>query len=197
MHTEHRIHVLMHTGTLLQDMPFTLPYAACFFNHNPNTLIVACYDGIYLVEVIAQSVQPFSDTPQDVYYQPHAVSVSDQDDVVVVGTNWNTPNSVCGYDVASRTRKWIHNTAHQVGAVCTQQAQAQVLVSVAYYPTLLLDLNTGTQIAEMHNEGVILGLSVIEGVCVCVFHTITNSLSHRPTHLRVPRHATAPPLQER
>jgi WD40 repeat protein len=156
------LHVLMHTGTLLHDMPFKNPTAACFFNHNPNTLIVACQDGVYHVDVITQTTLPFSNTPQGEWYCPHAVSVDDKDDVVVVG-NWKSPKNVCGYDTASRSRKWIQNTASYVGAVCTHHAQ--VLVSVYGNPTLVLDLNTGTQIAEMHKaEGHIYGLGVIEGV---------------------------------
>ena len=107
----------MHTGTLLHDMPFKDPHAAVFFNHCPNTLIVACMDGIFLVDVITQSVQPFSDTPQGAWYNPHAASVGGNDNVVVVGNN-NAPFSVCGYDPASRKRLWILNTADDVGAVC-------------------------------------------------------------------------------
>ncbi len=73
-----------------------------------------------------------------------------------------TSHPVCGYDIASRARKWVLNTAGSVGAVCTHHAQ--VLVSVACNPTLLLDLNTGTQIAEMRKaEGDIFGMCVIEG----------------------------------
>ncbi len=192
MHTDIHtyIHVLMHTGTLLLDMPFKNPHAACFFNHNPNALTVACYDGIFLVDVIKQSVQSFSDTPHGAYYNPHAVSVADKDDVVVVGS-YDTLSSVCGYDTASRARKWILNTADSVGAVCTHHAQ--VLVSVACNPTLVLDLYSGTQIAEMRKaEGRIYGLGVIEGVYSILFSPYH---SLRPPHFCVPRHAPAASLQ--
>ncbi len=181
----------MHTGTLLHDMAFSLPYVARFFNLNPNTMIVACRDGVYLVDVITQTTLPFSDTPQGVGYYPHSVSHSDNDDVVVVGNYRNYPHSVCGYDTASRTRMWIINTASYVGAVCTHHAQ--VLVSVCGSPTLVLDLNNGTKIAEMNKaEGYILGLGVIECVCSIFFLTLTSS---RPPHLRLPRHAAAPAQQ--
>ena len=154
--------VMMHTGTLLHDMPFKFPSAAIFFNHSPNFLIVAFYDGIVLVDVSTRSIQPFSDTPKNAYYQPHAISLAEEGDVVVVGCH--STLSVCAYDIASRKRKWIYNTANSVGAVCVHHAQ--LLVSVAYNPTLVLDLITGTQIAEMHNaDGWIYGLGVIGGLC--------------------------------
>jgi hypothetical protein len=153
----------MHTGTLLHDIPFKNPDLARFFNHISTTMILACIDGVYLVDGITQTTLPFSNTPRGAGYYPHSVSVSDNDDVVVV-SNYGTPYSVCGYDTASRARKWIYYTAHRVGAVCTHHAQ--VLVSVFGNPTLVLDLNTGTQIAEMNEaDGWIFGLGVIEGVC--------------------------------
>ena len=157
---------MMHTGTLLHDMPFKNPSVVVFFHHDPNTLIVACRDGIFLVDVITQSVQPFSDTPKGALYWPHAASVGDSDNVVVIG-NPHTPYSVCAYDMASRKRLWIFNAADSVGAVCVHHAQ--VLVSVFGNPTLVLDLNTGTQIAESQKaDGYIFGLGVIEGVCIFV-----------------------------
>ncbi len=167
----------MHTGTLLHDMAFSLPYVAIFFNHNPNTMIVACEDGVYLVDVITQTTLPFRDTPQGAIYQPHSVSLSDNDGVVVVGNYWS-PYSVCGYNTASRTRMWNFKTADSVGAVCTHHAQ--VLVSVCGNPTLVLDLNNGTKIAEMNKaEGYIFGLGVIEGVCFIFFgsHILTGHTS--------------------
>ncbi len=83
----------------------------------------------------------------------------------MVGHFGSTPYSVCGYNTASRKPKWIHDTVESVCAVCTRHAQ--VLVSVYANTTLVLDLNTGTHIAEMHKaQGFILGLGVIEGVCV-------------------------------
>ncbi len=153
----------MHTGTLLHDMAFAITYVALFFHHNPNTMIVACWNGVYLVDVITQTTLPFSDTPQGAWYYPHSVSLSDNDGVVVVGNN-KAPYSVCGYGTASRARMWIINAAAGVCAVCTHHAQ--VLVSVYKNPTLVLDLNNGTKIAEMNKaEGAIFGLGVIEGVC--------------------------------
>ena len=177
----------MHAGTLLQVMPFKNPLTAVFFQRNPNTLIVACRDGILLVDVITQSVQPFSDTPQGVGYFPNAVSLAVDGSVVVVGNN-NAPFSVCGYDPASRKRLWILNTASYVGAVCVHDAQ--VLVSVSYNPTLVLDLNTGTQIAALLKaDGAIYGLGVIEGVCFIVLFELVDSLSdHTSVYLSMLQH---------
>jgi len=176
---------MTHTGTLLHDMSFKFPSAAIFFNHSPNLLIVACRDGIFLMDVITLSVHPLSDTPQGAFYWPHAASVGDNDNVVVVGSC--TPYSVSGYDTASRKRKWIFPTTREVGAVCVHDAQ--VLVSVAYNPMLVLDLNTGTQIAEMHNAGRwIYGLGVIEGLCFIHSHLSHLSDLHISVHLAMLQH---------
>jgi hypothetical protein len=176
----------MHAGTLLYDMTFSLPYVARFFNHNSTTMIVACRDGVYLVDVITQTALPFSDTPQGGWYNPQSVSFSGNDGVVVVG-NWSTPYSVCGYDTASRTRMWIFKTAREVGAVCTHHAQ--VLMSVYANPTLVLELNTGTHIAEMRKaEGSIYGLGVIEGVCFIFFLDSHILIGHTSVYLATLQH---------
>ena len=177
----------MHTGTQLHDMPFKNPWTVVFFNRNPNTLIVACSDGIFLVDVITQSVQPFSDTAQDAYYQPHTASVGDNDNVVVVG-NYYPSYSVCAYDTASRKRLWILNAAESVGAVCVHHAQ--VLVSVYCNPTLVLDLNNGKKIAALQKaDGWIFGLGVIEGVCFIVLFELVDSLSdHTSVYLAMLQH---------
>ncbi len=152
----------MHTGSQLRDMPFKRPYTALFFNHNPNKLIVACKDGIFIVDVITQSIQPFSSIPRGASYHSQALSLSHDDAVLVAGC-CSSPYSVCGYNTVSRTRLWIHNTVFDVGAVCMHSTQ--VLVSVCSKPTLVLDLTTGTTILELPKaEGSIFGLGVVKGV---------------------------------
>jgi hypothetical protein len=151
----------MQLGTLLQDMPFEYPKVVLFPNRDPKTFIVACDDGIFIVDVRTQSKQPFSNTPQGTLYYPHALALSEDDTVLVAG-NWNYPYSVSGYDTASLDRLWIYNAASSVGAVC--MLGAHVLVTVCGSPTLVLDLNTGALITALQKaDGAILGLGVIEG----------------------------------
>ncbi len=159
----------MHTGTLLHDIPFRSPYTTLFFNNSPGKIIVACEDDIFLVDVSTQSTQPFSSTPQWAVYRPHALALS-EDDALLVAGNAHSPYSVCSYDTASRTRLWIHKTASFVCAVC--MLSAHVLVTVAYSPTLLLDLKTGAQIAALQKaDECIYGLGVIEGLSFILFQT--------------------------
>jgi hypothetical protein len=138
--------MLMHKGTLLQDMPFNAPYVTIFFKNSPNKLIVACGDSIFIVDVSTQSTEPFNITPKGAQCLPHAISLDDKDNVLVVGDCGNT-TSVCGYDTASRTRMWIYDAVSAVCAVYTHGTQ--VLVSVERNPTLVLDLNTGAHIATL------------------------------------------------
>jgi hypothetical protein len=147
----------------VRDMPFKCPTAACFFNHSPNTLIMACIDGIFSVDIVTQSTQPFSSTPRGAFYQPHALALSDDDFVLLAGNFFN-PFNVCGYDTASRTRLWIYDTINEVAAVCMHGTHA--LVTVFDKPTLVLDHNTGAHIASLQKaDGNIFGLGVIEGLC--------------------------------
>jgi hypothetical protein len=159
----HHINILelMHTGTMMQSMAFTCPSAALFFHHSPNKLIVACRDNIFTVDVSAHSTQPFSATPQDAYYYSHALAFIDDDSVLVAG-NSNSTYSVCGYDTASGMQLWIYETVNEVGAVC--MLGAHVLVTVACSPTLVLDPNTGSIIAELQKaDGDIFGVGFVEG----------------------------------
>ncbi len=157
-------HALMHPGTLLHDMLFTRPTAALFLNHDPNKVIMACTDGILMVDVSTRSTQPFCSTPRVAYYYPHALALSDNDVVLVAGSF----KSVCGYDTASRTRLWIHGTASHVGAVCI--LGAHVLLTLAYSYPLALDYKTGAQIAALQKvKGSIRGLGVIEGLLFSFF----------------------------
>jgi hypothetical protein len=143
-------------------MLFKSPYAALFFHHSPDKLIVACKEDIFMIDVRTQFTQSFSSTTQGAYF-PHAIAISDDDAVLVAGC-YNTPYSVCGYDAASRTRLWILNTVSGIGAVC--MLGAHVLVTVSFCPTLVLDRNTGAQIAALPEaDGWIQGLGVIEGLC--------------------------------
>ncbi len=124
-------------------------------------------DGIFIFDVSALSTQPFSSTPQSVYYCPHALALSEDDAVLVAGNCWNR-NGVCGYDTASLTRLWIYNTVDNVGAVC--MLGADVLVTVYGSPTLVLDRKTGELIASLQKaEGYIFGLGVIEGSCFILY----------------------------
>ncbi len=178
---------MIFTGTLMQDTPITHPKAVIFFNRDSNKLIVACERNIFITDVSTKSKHPFSGTPWGASYRPHALTLSDDDAVLVAGS----PCSVCGYDTASMTRLWIHNTAKNVCAVC--MFGAHVLVTVFETPTLVLAYKTGTHIASLQNaDGFNFGLGVIEGLCF-----ILSYLSHplRPPHLSVPRHAAASPLQ--
>jgi hypothetical protein len=154
----------MRSGTLLQDMSFTNPTAPLFFNHNPNKFIMACEDDIFIVDVNAQSTQPFIDTPQGAWYLQHALALSDDNAVLVAGSSGSSSSSsVCGYDTASSTRLWIHKTASGVPAVC--MLGAHVLATVCARSTLVLDRKTGAQIATLQKAGGwIYGLGVIEGL---------------------------------
>ncbi len=144
-------------------MDFVFPYFSLFFNHNPNKLIVACGDNIFIADVSTRSTQSFHSSPQGAYFYPHAIALSDDDSVLVVG-NSNRPFNACRYDTASLTRLWGHNTASHVGAVYI--LGAYVLVTVYRNPTLVLDLSTGEQIGELPKaEGFICGVGVIEGLC--------------------------------
>ena len=170
-------------------MAFIFPYFSLFFNHCPFKLIVACGDNIFIVNVRTQSTQPFSSTPQGAYYYPHALALSDDDAVLVVG-NSNRPFNACRYDTSSFTRLWVFNTASHVGAV--KIVGAHVLVTVYGNPTLVLDLTTGAHLASLQKaEGFICGLGMIEGLLQYSFLQFIL----RPQYLRVPRHFAAPPLQ--
>jgi hypothetical protein len=179
------LYFLMQSGTLLQDMPFKYPFTALFFHHNPNILIVACKDGIFIVNVRTLSIQPFTSTLQGALFYPHAISLSDDDAVLVAGCI--STQSVCGYDTASLKRLWIHNAVSHVGAVCKHHGQ--VLVSVHGNPTLLMDLNTGAHIAELHKaDSYIFGLGVIEGLWFILSrHQIISEL-HTSVYLAMLQH---------
>ncbi len=171
------IYALMHTGTLMCDMPFKSPCTALFFNHSLNKLVVACKDDIFIVDMSAQSLQPFSGTPKGAYYQPHALALPDDDAVLVAGCN--SPFSVCGYDTASATRLWIHSTVFSVGAVC--MLGTHVIVTVYGNPTLILDRKTGVQIATLSKaDGGIFGLGVIEGLSSLFLNLTSSQISTPP-----------------
>ncbi len=146
-------------------MEFYFPWTTIFFNHSPKKLIVACSDGIFIVDVGTQSTKSLRRTPQDVFYYQNALALSEDDAVLVAGT-YLSSYSVFGYDIASRTRLWILNTVSAVGAVC--MLGDNVLVTVHGNPTLVLDRNSGTQVADMKNEDKehVYGLGVIEGFFV-------------------------------
>jgi hypothetical protein len=159
-------HVLMHSGTPMLDMVFTDPSSALFFNHDPNKLIVACSDHIYLLDVSTQSTQSLGSTPLGSWNWPHSIALCDDDAVLVAG-NGSKPHSICGYDMKSLTRMWIHTPVSHVGSVC--MLGAHVLVSVLYNPTLMLDCKTGAQIVSLKNaEWDIRVLGVVEGLCFFV-----------------------------
>ncbi len=144
-------------------MAFLYPYAALFFHHSTNKLIVACGDGIFIIDVSAQSVQPFSSTPQSAYYCPHSITLADDDFVLVVGC-YSSPYIVCGYNTTSRTRLWIYNTVDNVGAVC--MLGDYVIVTVCENPILVLGRISGALIVALQKaEGLIFGQGVIEGLC--------------------------------
>ncbi len=148
---------------MLDDTQFKSPTAALFFNRSPSKLVVACKKDIFIVDVCTQSKQPFSNTASGVWYSQHALTLSD-DDAVLVAFN---SNSVCGYDIVSLTQLWVHNTDDSVDAAC--MLSAHVLVTVRFHPTLVLGFNTGTLIAELHKAGgFIRGLGVIQGLCFIV-----------------------------
>ncbi len=153
----------MYTGTLLHDMVFRSPFSALFFNQNPNKLVVASEDNIFIVDVSTQSTEPFSGTFQGACYQPHTLALSDDDAVLVAGHCGIRPHGVCGYDSSTLTRLWIHNTVTRVGAACMLGTHA--LVTLAYSHPLLLDQKTGAHIVSLSKtDGDIFGLGVIEGL---------------------------------
>ncbi len=175
----------MFTGTLLQDKPITRPNAAIFFNRDPNKLIVACSDGIHIVDLGAQSTLLFRGTPQFAVYFPYALALSDDDTVLVAGCDY--PCSVSGYDIASLERLWIRDTNGTVGAVC--MLGAHVVATVWGDPTLILDHKNGELVATLQKaDGQIFGLGVIEGLC---FIPLNHSHTLRTPQLRVPCHAPA------
>jgi hypothetical protein len=179
------IHVLMHTGALLQDLAFLFPAAALFFNSDSIKLIVACSEGISIVDASTQSTQAFSDTPHGVGYWPHALALSDDDALLVAGNHFD-PQSVSSYDMASRTRLWIHETSSQVGAACI--IGVNVLATVAYNPTLVLDRISGTLIAELQKaDGFVFGLAVIEGLLFILSPLILSDL-HTSVYLAMLQH---------
>jgi hypothetical protein len=116
-----------------------------------------------MVDVNTQSTQPFSSAPQGAYYCSHAITISDDDAVLVAGM-YHSPYSVCGYDTASRTRLWIYNTVDNVGAV--GMLGDYVIVTVCENPILVLGRIGGALIVALQKaEGLILGVGVIEGLC--------------------------------
>jgi hypothetical protein len=160
----------MRTGTLQQDMAFDQPTAALFFNHSPGKLIVACCEGIFIVDVSTQSVQPLKRVPTVEYNHPENLVLSDDDAVLVVVGEFTVASSkLCGYDTASRRRLWMNDIAGEVLAVCMlgQHVLANIWKSNL---TLVLDSFTGDQIAVLQTtERNILGLGVIEGLCFILF----------------------------
>jgi hypothetical protein len=176
----------MHIGTPLRDMPFKSPQAAIFFNHDARTLIVASCDTIFIVDLSTRSKQQFRRTPKGSYYRSHAVALSEDDAVLVTGC-YNRPYSVCGFDTASCQRMWIHNTDDDVSAVC--MLRAYVLVTVACSPTLVLDRNTGAQIATLQKaDGWLFGLGVIEGLCFNSFVLLMSSDLNTSVYLAFLQH---------
>ena len=177
---------MIHIGTLLQEVAFSRPWTAIFFSCSPNKLIVACSDDIFVVDVSTQSTQPFGGTPHDAYYCPHALALS-KDDAVLVAGNYFRPYVVCGYDTASLARLWTYNTVSHVGAVC--MLGAHVLVTVAYNPTLVLDLKSGTCMGALQKaSGWIFGLGVIEGLCFISFQPLIASDLHTSVYLAMMQH---------
>jgi hypothetical protein len=159
------MHKLMHTGTLLQDMSFKCPTAVLFLNQSPVFVIVACRDDIFIVDLSTHSTHPFSGTPNDSFYHPHALSLFDDDSVLLACSNNEYGECrVSGYDTASRTRLWIHDTVHQVGTVCL--LGTHVLLPVYDSSTLVLQCKSGAHIVSLKESvGFIYGLGVIEGSC--------------------------------
>jgi hypothetical protein len=85
-----------------------------------------------------------------------------------VAGNYGTTCNTYGYDTASLTLLWIHNTVDSVGAVC--MLGACVLVPVYHSSALMLNLKTGAEIAALQRaEGYIYGLGVIEGLFLVPF----------------------------
>jgi hypothetical protein len=155
------VYILIFTGALLQDIEFTRPSAALFFNRDPNKLIMSCKDDIFIVNVSTRHLQPFSCTPKGAYYYPHALALSDDDSVLAAGSYWN-PNTASGYDTASLTRLWISDAASDVCAVCL--FDVCLLVTVYGKPTLVLDLKSGSLSAPLTKmDGASFAIGVIEG----------------------------------
>jgi hypothetical protein len=166
----------MRTGKLLQSLNFESPWTALFFNHSPNTYIVACTDAIFVIDANTQFMQPFDDTPQRVCYSPHSLALSADDAVLCAGCFSNGQANVCVYNTTSRIRLWIYSTGFNIGAVLTldQHVLATVFLCQptflrdlnigANVSTLVLDLNTGVHVASLQDGNCnIVGLGVVEG----------------------------------
>jgi WD40 repeat protein len=157
------IHMLTHTGTLIQGMPFVFPESAIFLSRSSTKLIVACENSISAFDLSTRSTKPFGNIPQGAWYRPNALALTHDDALLVAGNYW-APYSVCVYDTSSLTRLWILETALSVGAVCI--LGAHVLVTVDSKPSFILECKTGARIAALQKaEGSIIGLGVIEGLC--------------------------------
>ncbi len=170
---------------MLRHSVLKYPQAAIFFSHDPNKLIVACWDEIFVLDASTQSTLPFSNAPQGVYYNLHALALSDDDTLLVAGCH-TRPFSVSGYDTVSRTRLWIHNAVDDVGAVC--MLGAYVIVTVWGNSTLVLDHKTGAQIASLQKtEGSTYGLGVVEG-SLSFFLGLTSSDPHTSVYLAMLQH---------
>jgi hypothetical protein len=183
----------------MHEMHFTSPWVALFFNHSPNTCIVACTDDIFFVDANTQSMQPFGNTPPTVYYGQHALVLSADDAVLVAGSFNFGHTYVCGYDTASRTQLWIYNNTDfkmyvglSICSVCT--LDQHVLATVRGKLTMVLALYTGIKVpaSQLQADGYIFGLGVIEGL-LCFFLTFSHPL--RPQHFHLSRLAAAFSLQ--
>ncbi len=176
--------MLTHSGARLLDLEFANPISALFFNHDPSKLIVACIDGIFFVAVCTHSIQPFSNTPLNSWYCPHAIALTDDDTVMVVGINTFL---VCGFDTMSLERLWIYKAASSVGAVC--MIGTRVLVTVKCNSTLIMDQKTGAHVALLPKaEGHIFGMGVIEGLCFILSYLSPFSDLHTSVYLALLQH---------
>ncbi len=152
----------MHTETMLQEIDFAYPQAVLFSYQSPSALIVACKDIIFIYDVSQQSTQAFSGAFEDSFYERHAIALSNDGAMLVVGSSSSTYR-VCAFSMESLIRLWTFNMLNRVDAVCV--LSSRVLVTVFERPTLVLDLNTGTKIAALKKpHGFTFGLGVIEGL---------------------------------
>ncbi len=167
-------------------MDFAYPQAVLFSHQSSSALIVACKDVIFIYDVSKQSTQAFSGAFEDSFYERHALALSNDGAMLVVGSSFS-PYRVCAFSTVFLTRLWTCNMLNRVDAVCV--LGSRVLVTVFESPTLVLDLNTGTQVAALKKpQGFTFGLGVIEGLCFILDWLHIPSDLHTSVYLAMLQH---------
>jgi hypothetical protein len=188
----------------MHEMHFSDPWATLFFNHSPDTFIVACTDDIFFVDANTQFMQPLGNTPPKVFYGQHALVLSADDAVLCAGCFSLGHSYVCGYDTASRTRLWIYDPKDysifmfadlSICSVC--MLDQHVLATYLGKPTLVLALYTGIRVpaSQLQADGYIVGLGVIEGLVSFIPHPLILSDLNTSIYLAMLQHLLYKPAK--